>query len=170
MNHIKQSNQWNCGSACLAMVLDYPSCEAVEKAFNRHPDAQIPEVAPYNEGHANLGWSVSEIQLALWAEGFRFVEFLMVHPDLDKLQDDATRLQWWGRAKGNILTMPEDELEGYLDSCNHAVIAAVESAPGKKHWTVLHQRMNYDPLKENPQPFGPHTPVLLTGLSVIVEL
>ena len=138
INLVKQTTEFNCGSACLAMILDMSPAEVEEKVLKR----KIGELYDTEETDENLpiGVTAYEIQAALYDYGYYPY---YIHVPCKKVGDN-----WFHRIGDQLpLLKSLERIERHIYHQRRPAILGVDSLKykGGSHWIVVNNRRLYDP-------------------------
>jgi len=169
VTHTKQTNPWNCGSACLAMIAN-TTVAVIEKRFNRHPAKPNPKAVPFVGGKGNLGWASDEMNIALFMMGIRACCFIpnSCIPETTGPEPPAD-IEVRHVADDNLVALDIEDAFYYGTTSPFAIIAAVKRPTGSHHWVVVHNGLVYDPLEDKPFTLTDDRPIAICGWSLLVE-
>ena len=141
MQLVRPTGRWNCGSACLAMVLNM-TVEDVEKQLLRRRVGDL--VDPQIDGPGGvIGVTSYEISHALWSRGVlhRMCAFVSA--------DGESDITWLDRVGPQMFAHDIRELEAHLMADGVAILA-VDSLrhEGGSHWIVAKGTRLLDPAPE----------------------
>ena len=137
MIHALQTNAWNCGSACLATILE-TTVEDVEERLLRRTVGELLDPEPPEGVPPQIGVSSHEMLAVLWDEGISAYQPWMRHAEpqdwYDRVHDDVPVL----RALDRVIT--------HFTAGGVAILAVPSlRKPGGQHWIVADGPAFLDP-------------------------
>lgn len=135
---VLQTNDYNCGSACLAMVLG-TTVEDVEERLVRRHVGELRDTVERNGGRPVIGLTSLEIACVLWDEG---VAHLFLQSPGDSVAAD------WFQRVGHLLPCYryEDRVGAHLDAGGVAILGVPSlRSEDADHWIVAEGRRLLDP-------------------------
>ena len=138
MIHTLQTTNFNCGSACLATILE-TTVEDVEERLLRRTVGELldPDVEP--GGPPQIGVSSYEIQCVLWDHGYRVLPLASPFSETpstwyDRVGEDLPVIDFMGR------------IDGHMDRGGSAILAVPSLFnEGAQHWIVATGNSLLDP-------------------------
>lgn len=137
MNRIFQTNRWNCGSACLAMVLGQTIEDVEEDVLHR----RVGDLKDPQTGNV-IGVTPMEFELVLWQRGIRYGR---VQPTIYNPQEGQ---DWYARTIDDMpLTYHANEMiEVHLRDGATAILGVdSKTVEGGEHWIVAEGMVLLDP-------------------------
>lgn len=162
---VEQTNRFNCGSACLAMVL-HRTVEEVEMLCLTRSVGELLDPAPADPKTPQIGVCTEEMEAVLWDAGVRYLRVNLPASDEDS---------WYSRTYDGMRVLHGfDRIAGHLNHGRVAILA-VDSLrnPDGGHWIVAAGRTLLDPVvgpgpryrhlsdHEQGTPLGIHTALLI---------
>lgn len=136
MKLVKQTNRFNCGSACLAMVLG----TTVEECEERYLKRKVGELKDPKDGET-IGVTAMEINCILNNNGFCTLE--MFSP---KYQDDW----YYGRVHEDMPSVDFlEQVNDHIMSGGTAIVAVPSLGSKDGHWVVIDKMKVLDPSTGN---------------------
>ena len=138
MKHVRQTNGYNCGSACLAMVLGTTVEDVEERLLCRRVgnllDPEPPEGVP-----PQIGVTTFEMECVLWDRGLRYLNLLSPL--------SATPQGWYDRVGDRLPIIDVDgRVEGHLNKGGTAILAVPSlTREDAQHWIAASGHDFYDP-------------------------
>ena len=138
MKHVQQTNGYNCGSACLAMILDMTVEDVEERVLCRKVgdllDTQPQEGVPPQISVVNY-----EIECVLWNRGYRALSLLAPRP--------AVGETWYDRVGDRLPVIDvHGRIHRHLNSGGVAMLGVPSlREAGGEHWIVANGHDLLDP-------------------------
>ena len=143
IERVEQTSRWNCGSACLAMVLGLP-IEAVEDEHLQRTVGELRDPEPNHvtkDADGVIGVTSFEMQAILWDLGIRHLYLSIPGPP------DCEDAGWYDRVGRDMPVLDHlDRVGRHLDSGGLAILG-VDSLryENGKHWIVAQGQEFFDP-------------------------
>ena len=137
MERIEQTNRWNCGSACLAMIFDCTVGE-IEKNYLRRKVGELKD--PKDD--SIIGLSAYEVELIFWKRGIRYVR---IEP---RTYDPENGEDWYDRVVDDLPLLFDRVgiIESHLIQGGTALLGVPSLRDeGGSHWIVGQGRDLFDP-------------------------
>ena len=165
MKLVRQTNRYNCGSACLAMILDM-TLEDVEELLLRRRVGDLLDPEPPEGQLPQIGVSIYEMMAVFWDLGI---------PAYAPMMRSAEPTSWYDRVHDEIPVLRAlDRVVSHF-TADGAAILGVPSLrhPGGAHWIVANGPVFLDPCgTETPayrsyDDFSPEHPLMIDSAILI---
>ena len=136
MNRIQQTNRWNCGSACLAMLFGTTVEDIEQNVIGR----QVGKLKDPQDGSV-IGVCAFEIEKVLWDRGIRYVR---IEPRIHNPESE----DWYGRVIGELPLLndlPTFISAHFYDGRRAMLGVASLNNSDSSHWIVTEGLTIHDP-------------------------
>lgn len=135
MKLVKQRGRYDCGLACLAMVLGLGTLAEAQALLGRDPEDDLGVGVP-PEGRAGvMAW---ELCYVFWQRGVQAYHFCV---------PEAYEPGHWMREGAKVWHIPELlDVQSFLKTDKvTAILGLASRARGQGHWVVVHEDKLFDP-------------------------
>ena len=142
IERIEQRGKHDCGSACLAMVLEV-SIDYVEQCIlKRRPGDLFDRQLADECGEGHVGITLYEMQAALWDHGIPHLALCVPAPE--------ERDSWYDRVGNDLpILCPLERTIRHLDNGGVAIIGTKSlNTKGGDHWIAAQGRKLFDPTQK----------------------
>lgn len=165
LERVEQASDYDCGLACLAMVLRLPDPRAVVPLVGREPEADVSHLTSDLGSLSRAGLTSEEISLVLFQASLPYLTWTN-----EQVFRDAN-IAWRWDLRDVLHVLREDDVREYLERGGTAILSVgSKNFRDGSHWVVANRGRLLDPARAGYHRYETLEECLPTAEAILVRV